>query len=113
MPLTVESDEDKAWEGALMSGATVEVKGTTAIVQVKTRTGTVERVLTLQDGANGTKHFVYEDPVTKTKADLAVNMETREFFYTEAGAPNGKRYVVKSHGWLKDGTPSKAAAPAS
>ncbi|WP_423193397.1 filamentous hemagglutinin N-terminal domain-containing protein [Cupriavidus sp. H18C2] len=112
VPLTVESDEDKAWEGALMSGATVRVKGTTATVQVKTRSGTVERTLTLQDGANGTKHFVFEDPVTKTKADLAVNMETREFFYTEAGAPNGKRYVVKSHGWLKDGSAPESAAAA-
>ena len=81
-------------------------------MKISTNSGPLERSLDFRDGADGVKHYVSEDPQTKMKADLSVNAQTREFFYTESGVKDGKPYVVKSHGWLKASTQS-AASPAT
>jgi len=98
--LTVELG-DEAWMGATLEAVEVDAAANVAKVKIATSSGALERNLAFRDGADGVKHYVYEDPQTKMKADLSVNTQTREFFYTESGVKNGKPYVVKTHGWLK------------
>ena len=106
--LTVEMG-DKTWVGATLEAVDIDASANVAKVKMATQSGQVERSLEFRDGADGVKHYVSEDPQTKMKADLSVNTQTREFFYTESGVKNGQPYVVKTHGWLKASTEAPAA----
>ncbi|MBT2791432.1 hypothetical protein J7I88_12085, partial [Paraburkholderia strydomiana] len=111
--LTLESGDPVFWADAELEHVTVDMTTNSADVQLFTHAGALDRHLAYRDGAEGVKHFTYEDPQQKTKADLSVNMQTHEYFYTESGVKDGKAYVVKSHGWLKmalapTGSPARA-----
>lgn len=99
----LESGDSIFWADAELEHVTVDMTTNSADVQLLTHAGALDRHLAYRDGAEGVKHFTYEDPKQKTKADLSVNMQTHEYFYTESGVKDGKAYVVKSHGWLKVG----------
>jgi hypothetical protein len=101
--LTLESGDPVFWADAELEHVTVDMTTNSADVQLFTHAGELDRHLAYRDGGEGVKHFTYEDPQQKTKADLSVNMQTHEYFYTESGVKDGKAYVVKSHGWLKMG----------
>ncbi|MDR5808500.1 hypothetical protein [Caballeronia sp. LZ019] len=103
LPLTMESGDAAFWADASIDEVWVDLQTQTADVNVVTRSGDLSRHMSYRDGADGVKHYSYADKSSDTKADLAVNMQTREYFYTESGVKNGQPYVVKSHGWLKPG----------
>ncbi|WP_309775021.1 MULTISPECIES: hypothetical protein [Caballeronia] len=102
-PLTMELGDAAFWADASIDEVWVDLQTETADVNIVTRSGDLSRHMAYRDGADGVKHYSYEDESSNTKADLAVNMQTREYFYTESGVKDGKEYVVKSHGWLKPG----------
>jgi hypothetical protein len=101
--LTLEIGDAVYWADATVDSVSVDTLLHTASVELSTHAGTMSRALAYRDGADGVKHFVYEDEQTQTKADLSVNVQTHEYFYTERGTKDGKAYVVKAHGWLKPG----------
>jgi hypothetical protein len=102
-PLTMELGDAAFWADANIDEVWVDLQTQSADVNIVTRSGDLSRHMAYCDGADGVKHYSYEDKSSDTKADLAVNMQTREYFYTESGVKDGKAYVVKSHGWLKPG----------
>ncbi|WP_244817705.1 filamentous hemagglutinin N-terminal domain-containing protein [Caballeronia sp. Lep1P3] len=102
-PLTLELGDATFWADATVEQVSIDLAADTADVDLLTHSGALSRHLAYRDGADGVKHYTFEDEKKETKADLSVNMQTREFFYTESGMKDGKPYVVKSHGWLKPG----------
>jgi hypothetical protein len=102
-PLTMELGDAAFWTDATVEQVSIDLTTETADVDLLTRAGLLSRHMQYRDGADGVKHYAFEDDKKQTKADLSVNMNTREYFYTESGVKDGKPYVVKSHGWLKPG----------
>ncbi|MFM0625730.1 hypothetical protein [Paraburkholderia xenovorans] len=102
-PLTMTAGDAAFWADAEVEHVNVDMLAHYADVRLLTHSGPVDRHLAFRDGADGVKHFTYEDKQSQTKADLSVNAETHEFFYTESGVKDGKPYVINSHGWLKHG----------
>ncbi|QSN64966.1 filamentous hemagglutinin N-terminal domain-containing protein (plasmid) [Caballeronia sp. M1242] len=102
-PLTLELGDAAFWADATVQQVSIDLTTDTADVDLLTRAGALTRHMQYRDGADGVKHYTFEDEKKQTKADLSVNMQTREYFYTESGVKDGKPYVVKSHGWLKQG----------
>ncbi|SIT47128.1 hypothetical protein BN2476_560001 [Paraburkholderia piptadeniae] len=109
-PLTLESGDAVFWADATLDQVTMDEATSSADATLMTRAGELLRHMQYRDGADGVKHFAFEDKSSKTKADLSVNMQTHEFFYTESGLKDGKPYVVKAHGWLKHGLGGTKAA---
>jgi hypothetical protein len=102
-PLTVAAGDAALWTDAEVEHVNVDMLMHYADVRLLTHSGPVDRHLVLRDGADGVKHFTSEDKRSQMKADLSVNAQTHEFFYTESGVKDGKPYVINSHGWLKHG----------
>jgi len=102
-PLTVQAGDAAFWADAEVEHVNVDMLMHFADVRLLTHSGPVQRHLVLRDGADGVKHFTSEDKQSQMKADLSVNAQTHEFFYTESGVKDGKPYVINSHGWLKHG----------
>jgi hypothetical protein len=99
--LTVEGGDSSYWSGAVLERALIHLNGGTAEAQLHTPGGALDRQFTFRDGADGARHYTWQDQTGTTHAELSVNVQTREYFYIEQGSAAGKPYTVKAHGWLK------------
>jgi filamentous hemagglutinin family protein len=100
-------DGSAFWADVTVQQISVDSSNKTADVLLLDKAGPIERQLKYTDAADGTNHYrgQSETSAENFQAELSVNTQNNEYFYTETGMQKGKSYTVKAHGWLKRGTP--------
>jgi hypothetical protein len=93
------------WADAVLEGMEIDPDGKAAIVRLRTRSGSRELRLALEDAGDGVRHFAAVSPQdvgsgTPRHAELSFDPATRAWFFQETGTWHGQAYTVRARGWL-------------